>query len=173
MILYNVIESIALTMRALLLLLAFTKMVNVSFVIKHFPTNLYWYEVVLVRPIPERRMSYTKLRHHLLLRHEGILFLLLRDSWFPFINVLRKCSCKRQSTFARKGQIYGYKWQFPRRYQYRFPYREPNGNNAHIKGRICQKDANASVKCKQNPEKRNDGHFQASSYMRKAGLQFL
>ena len=61
MILYNVIASIALTMRALLLLLAFTKMVNVSFVIKHFPTNLYWYEVVLVRPIPERRMSYTKL----------------------------------------------------------------------------------------------------------------
>ena len=105
MILYNVIESISLTMRALLLLLAFTKMVNVSFVIKHFPTNLYWYEVVLVRPIPERRMSYTKLRHHLLLRHEGILFLLLHDSWFPFINVLHKCSCKRQSTFARKGQI--------------------------------------------------------------------
>ena len=61
MILYNVIESISLTMRALLLLLAFTKMVNVSFVIKHFPTNLYWYEVVFVRPIPERRMSYTKL----------------------------------------------------------------------------------------------------------------
>lgn len=105
MILYNVIESIALTMRALLLLLAFTKMVNVSLVIKHFPTDLYWYEVVLVRPIPERRMSYTKLRHHLLLRHEGILFLLLHDSWFPFINVLHKCSCKCQSTFTRKGQI--------------------------------------------------------------------
>ena len=105
MILYNVIESISLTMRALLLLLAFTKMVNVSFVIKHFPTNLYWYEVVLVCPIPERRMSYTKLRHHLLFRHKRIIFLLLHDSRFPFINVLRKCSCKRQSTFARKGQI--------------------------------------------------------------------
>ena len=105
MILYNVIKSISLTMRALLLLLAFTKMVNVSFVIKHFPTNLYWYEVVLVRPIPERRMSYTKLRHHLLFRHKRIIFLLLHDSRFPFINVLRKCSCKRQSTFARKGQI--------------------------------------------------------------------
>ena len=80
MILYNVIASIALTMRVLLLLLAFTKMVNVSLVIKHFPTNLYWYEVVLVRPIPERRMSYTKLRHHLLFRHEGIIFLLLHNS---------------------------------------------------------------------------------------------
>ena len=98
MILYNIIESIALTMRALLLLLAFTKIVNVSLVIKHFPTDLYWYEVVLVRPIPERRMSYTKLRHHLLLRHEGILFLLLHDSWFPFINVLHKCSCKCSAT---------------------------------------------------------------------------
>ena len=105
MILYNVIESISLTMRALLLLLAFTKMVNVSLVIKHFPTNLYWYEVVLVRPIPERRMSYTKLRHHLLFRHEGIIFLLLHNSWLPFIKVLHKCSCKCQSTFARKGQI--------------------------------------------------------------------
>ena len=46
MILYNVIESIALTMRALLLLLAFTKIVNVSLVIKHLPTDIYWYEVV-------------------------------------------------------------------------------------------------------------------------------
>ena len=61
MILYNVIASITLTMRTLLLLLALTKTVNVSLVIKHFPTNFYWYEVVLVRPIPERRMSYTKL----------------------------------------------------------------------------------------------------------------
>ena len=105
MILYNVIASIALTMRALLLLLAFTKIVNVSLVIKYFPANLYWHKVVFVRPIPECRMSYAKLRHHLLLRHKRIIFLLLHDSRFPFINVLHKCSCKRQSTFARKGQI--------------------------------------------------------------------